>query len=83
MTVIRFRSGLCGAFFSLLGRSARTLGEVKSPPLASSHEGWGICTERQRQAADEDDLVIVITEVAAPVEWTVAGAEARVGESSR
>ena len=47
------------------------------------HEGWGICTVRQRQSG-EDDLVIVTTvAVIIPVDGTVAEAEARVAESSR
>jgi hypothetical protein len=48
-----------GRFFNCLrGRTDRISGKIKTPPFARSHEGWGLCTDRQRQP-DENSLVVV------------------------
>ena len=72
-----------GAFFIVAGAECSDIGKVRSPPFASSHERWGVCTECQRRPG-KNCLVIVITlAVIMPVDGTVTEADALVAESSR
>jgi hypothetical protein len=81
----RIRNALCGVFsyFCEGGALGSWATQNPPPPFASSHEGWGVCTERQRQPGEEDLVIVITLAVIMPVDGTVAEADALVAVGGR